>query len=126
MRSVLLFLGCLLIAGCLTSKPDIDYASVRLQNNADVRVSWVTIGKKPYKSDFGILGSKGADKGAVVPVCYSKTFPISWREGSYEHGIDKYYELDLSALKGSQRLTIFYNGNDVWGARPGDGTSESK
>ena len=117
---------CITVAGCVTSSHEVNYASVRLQNNADVKISWVSIGRKPYKSDFGILGSKGAEKGAVIPVSFSKAVPIYWREGSYEHGVDKYYELDLSALKGSQRLTIFYNGNDAWGARPGDGTTESK
>jgi hypothetical protein len=108
----------------MTSMPEIDYASVRLQNNADVKVSWVSIGKKPYKSDFGILGNKGAEMGAVVPICFSKAFPIRWREGSYEHGVDKYCELDLRPLRGNTRLTIYYKGNDVWGARPGDDTTD--
>ena len=121
----ILYVACMGFTGCVTFKPVVNYASVRLQNNADVKVSWISIGKKPFKSDFGILGSKGAEKGAVVPVCYSKAFPISWREDSYENGVDKYYELDLSSLKGSQRLTIFYNGNGVWSAMPGDGTDDS-
>jgi len=127
MRLTVFFLCvvCMTVAGCATSRPEVNYASVRVQNNADVRVSWISIGKKPYKSDFGILGNKGAEMGAVVPVSFSKAFPIYWREGSYEHGVDKYYELDLSALKGSHRLTIFYNGNDLWGARSGDGTTDN-
>lgn len=126
-RCIIFALLMSMLAGCAhqgTLAPS--HASVRIQNNANVKVSWVSIGKKPYKSDFGILGSKGADKGAVVPVSYAKNFPIQWREGPYETGIDRYSEIDLSEMKGISRITIFYQGNGTWEVKAGDGTGESE
>ena len=91
------------------------YVSVTMQNESAVKITGVAIGSGKSCSRFGILGSKGAGKGAVVPVCFTSNFPIQWEEGpdDQEHNAT----VDIRKFAGSNYITLTYQGNNVWVAK---------
>lgn len=125
---LLIFLLAVL-AGCLRLSPvDYCYVSVRLQNDANVDVAWVSIGPEgpdAHKSEFGVLGNKGAGKTALVPLCFINDFPVTWEEGDDEAGKGRQAKVDLSGLKGCRSITLSYQGNGVWMAKRGDQPSRT-
>jgi hypothetical protein len=91
------------------------YVSVTMQNQSDVKITGVSIGSGKSCSRFGVLGSKGAGKGAVVPVCFRSNFPVQWEEGDNEKVMRA--DVDLRNLVGSNYITLIYKGNGVWVAK---------
>jgi hypothetical protein len=126
---VLLSFFVAVLAGCLHLSPvDYCYVSVRLQNDANIDVAWVSIGPEgpnAHKSEFGVLGNRGAGATALVPLCFIKDFPITWEEGDDEAGKGRQTKVDLSGFKGCSSITLSYQGNGVWTAKRGDQPARS-
>jgi len=101
------------VAGCLhTFQREEFYVSVTLRNQSDITITGVAIGAGKSCSRFGILGNKGAGKGAVVPVYFVSDFPVQWEEGAND---EKHQAtVDIKGLVGSNYITLTYQGNGVW------------
>lgn len=107
---------CVSVAGCrLIPQTNEDYVSVTMQNQSANRITGVSIGAGESCSRFGLLGSRGAGKGAVVPISFVSNFPIQWEEGADEQ--KKNAQVDLSSLVGSLYITLTYQGNGMWVAK---------
>lgn len=117
---LLLLLIAAVVSGCVSvlQEPS-TWVEVWLENEADVKVSSVATGADDYHSDFGILGSKGAGKTAVVGVRFTATFPIEWEENF--DGKTRRATVDLRSLADvkNRAIILAYNGNGRWEARPG-------
>lgn len=106
--------------GC-THLPEtmLTYLEVRLENNADVKISSVAIGKGAQCSDVGLLGSKGAGATAVVPVEFVRDYPVIWEEAF--DGKERQAVIDLRQFEGvkNRAITVRYKGNGQWEAELG-------
>lgn len=115
--SLLIFLSAVVVGCSSLSSVEYCHVSVRLQNDANVDIGWVSIGQDVHKSDFGVLGGKGARKTALVPVSFMKDFPINWEEENDQVGKGKLTKIDLRHLAGCNYITLTYQGNGVWIAK---------
>ncbi len=108
------------VIGC-THLPEarLTYLEVRLENDADVKVSSVAIGKGDQCSEFGLLGSKGAGATAVVSVEYIREFPVKWEENCDDK--ERQATVDLRKFEGvkNRAITLRYKGNGQWEAELG-------
>jgi len=106
--------------GC-THLPEtmLTYLEVRLENNADVKISSVAIGKGDECSDFGLLGSKGAGATAVVPVEFIRDFSVKWEENFDDK--EREATVDLRQFEGvkNRAITVRYKGHGQWEAELG-------
>lgn len=91
------------------------YVSVTMINQSDTTITGVSIGSGRSSSRFGILGRKGAGKGAVVPIRFIPNFAVRWEEGQTDH--KHLATVDISGLAGCNHIILTYQGNGVWAAR---------
>jgi hypothetical protein len=103
------------VIGCThLPKTQVTYLEVWLENTSDVKVSFVALGKADQCSDFGLLGSKGAKKVAVVPVQFIRDFPVTWEENFDDN--ERRAIVDLRQFEGvkNRAITVRYKGNGLW------------
>ncbi len=111
----------LLVQGCLhLSGVGAAYREVWLENTVDVDITSVAIGREGNGcSEFGVLGSKGAGKVAVVAVRFDSEFPVRWEQdfnGVWHHAL-----VDLRQFKDVENRAIImrYAGDGRWEASLG-------
>jgi hypothetical protein len=97
----------------------VTYLEVWLENTSDVKVSSVALGKADQCSDFGLLGSKGAKKVAVVQVQFIRDFPVKWEENFDDKERQTVIDLRQFERVKNRAIAVRYKGNGQWEAELG-------
>jgi hypothetical protein len=120
MRLIVVASVITILTGCAhLFRPPLYWVDVLIENRADTKITDVSIGPSYHHSGFGIIGSKGAAKGAVVGIQFISDFPVEWTESAIP-GLHR-SKIDLSTFSKlkNRGITLFYVGDGMWKAELG-------